>query len=218
MIKRIYRFWFVLALSTSLLQGAEVDQASLERLFSMHCETLRHTEIKQPPLVICFSGTPGMGKSYVAKLIEEKYQGVRISTDDIRHIVRQMDTSLKVESTVDTYFGYFSEHYKAPNQLLIIDASIDRRYKRLFPYFEERKIPYVVIRLEVSAEDALDRVSEREGENKANYIKHMASWRADYEAFLDAFSNVFTIKNGKADQLDLDALYNHINAYIPKQA
>ena len=156
-----------------------------------------------------------MGKTYIAKLLEEKYQAVRISSDEIRKLVRQIDASLPTESTLEAYWSYFVTHYKAPNQFLILDASIDRRYKLLFPYLEEKKIPYVVIRLQVPHEDVLDRLSMREGENKEKYVKHMAAWKADYEAFQAVYPNSFVVKNDKADQLTLDALYSHIDAFIP---
>lgn len=212
MFKKIHFLLFILVFSIAALYGTDINQTNLEQFFDLHCKSLQHTEIKNPSLVICFSATPGMGKTYVSKLLEEKYQAVLISSSELRRLVRQMDPSLPTEAFLEAYMSYFLDHYQAPNQFFILDVSIDRKYKTLFSALEEKKMPYVVIRLQVPPEDVLERLSLREG--KENYIKFMDGWRADYEAFQIAYPSTFVLKNSIADPLAYDALYEYIDRFV----
>jgi predicted kinase len=47
--------------------------------------------------MICFAGIPGSGKTYLAKKIEKKYGGVRITSDEIRKIIDKKITKKKMK-------------------------------------------------------------------------------------------------------------------------
>jgi predicted kinase len=155
-------------------------------LYEKHYSTLHNLHIPHKPFVICFSGTPGMGKSYIAKILETKYKAVRINTDDIRVFIRSLYTNLdnnEKEPLLNNYLIYFMKHYKHQNQLIILDASIDRRYNLIFSLCEKFSIPYVIIRLEVPYNEVVERITEREGGDKKHYLPHLPKWYEDYEEF-----------------------------------
>ncbi len=176
---------------------AEHQSSVCEALYKAHSEMLTHTDVSHKPLVICFSGTPGMGKTYLAKLLQEKYNGVRLCTDEIRDLIKTSCPSVSNgELLLGRYLFYFLEHYKGPNKLIILDASIDRRYAVLFPLLEQKKIPYVVIRFDVPRDVVIDRIKQRDGPRNENYLQLLDFWYADYEAFGRGFPRSFILKNG----------------------
>ena len=40
-------------------------------------------------LLICFVGIPGSGKTYLAKIIEKKFKGIRINSDNLRKVINK---------------------------------------------------------------------------------------------------------------------------------
>lgn len=194
------KFAFIIFLFLSTLSA---DERLCEELFAEHMKMLSHTEVAHPPLVVCFSATPGMGKTYIAKLVEEKYQAVRISTDAVRDLIRKSASTMPREETLDEYLNYFLTHYKAPNHFFILDASIDRTYKRLFALWESKSVPFIVVRLEVPRQDVAERLS-------ASYLPYLDLWQKDYDAF--SYPATIVIKNGKQDSLDLQPLFSTIEA------
>lgn len=198
------------------LNAAEHKASMCEALYGVHNKILTHTDVPHKPLVICLSGTPGMGKTYLAKLLQERYKGVRLCTDEIRDIMRDSFPSINNgELLLGRYLFYFLDHYKGPNKLIILDASIDRRYTALFPVLEQKKIPYVVIRLDVPRQMAINRIKRREGILNENYLQHFDSWYADYESFGRSFSKSFVLKNA-SDGLskDLEGLDAFLKPFI----
>src|SRR5437868_6813229 len=97
------------------------------RIFAIDVQQLKHRQIPNKTFFICFSGTPGMGKTYIAKILEDTYKAVRINTDEIRKIIKSLDNEF-TENSVETYLYYFLKNYSSPNRFFILDASIDRRY------------------------------------------------------------------------------------------
>ena len=66
-----------------------------ENLFSK----LKNTNIYHSPFIITFSGVPGCGKSSLAKIIEDKYNAVRINNDLIRDIITEEKLTNSGEDT-----------------------------------------------------------------------------------------------------------------------
>lgn len=184
-------------------------------LLEMHFKKLPYVSVPHnKPLVICFSGTPGMGKTYIAKKIEEKYQGLRISTDEVREILREQGIATQGESIIEGYLAHALRSNYSPNKLIILDCSIDRRAKTLLPYLKAHAIPYLVIRIEASCECARERISVREGENKENYFRFLPSWYHDYESFVSSYTPNCTISNEHNEPPILDGVFEKIDAAL----
>jgi len=60
------------------------------KIHKKYIKKLKHLNIPHKKLMICFSGFAGSGKTYIAKIVEKKYKGVRIRSDDIRKIIIDM--------------------------------------------------------------------------------------------------------------------------------
>ena len=57
-------------------------------VFQSHLQILKHLDVANPRLLVMFSGTPGMGKTTVAKKLEDHLQAIRLSTDEARSLLR----------------------------------------------------------------------------------------------------------------------------------
>lgn len=185
-----------------------------ESIFKQHVRSLKNTRIENKPLVVCFSGVPGMGKTHIAKLIEEKFSGVRISNDEIRTIIKTFASPLGAQWLMQAYLMYFMLSYSAPNKFIILDSSIDRRYQVLLPYLKLKGIPCIVVRLEAPYEQVKERLTEREQAGQGVYLKFLDSWYADYDTFGQCCPATIVIKNDKNAPLVLDKLFALIEQYL----
>lgn len=178
-----------------------------ESIFKHHVRVLKNTRVEHKPLVICFSGVPGMGKTHIAKILEEKFHGVRISNDEIRTIINTFTNALTSQWLMQAYLMYFMLSYSAPNKLIILDSSIDRRYTVLLPYLKLKGIPYVIIRLETPYEQVVERLTQREHAGEGVYLKFLDSWYADYDTFGQCYPATIVVKNDQNTPLMLDKLF-----------
>lgn len=184
---------------------SQISQEELAVLFKQHSAHLKNTQVPQNPLMIVFSGTPGMGKSTIAKKLEDALCAVRISTDEIRDFLFRLRTTVsekEFDEALQQYMVYFFDHFKAPNRRFILDASIDRRYKLVFPFLEKNKIDVIVIRLEVPRELVVERLREREGKRIEWFLKHLDAWFMDYDNFAKIYRDYIPYANAGDSQFD----------------
>jgi cytidylate kinase len=192
-----------LVASVMVAQG-EITEQQLSTIFQQHCATLKNLTIEHKPLLVAFSGTPGMGKSFVAKKLEDHYQAVRISTDLLRKLI-ESNTSISLqeyEGVLHTYLHYFFGHYDKPNKRFILDASIDRKYVQVVPFCAQHKINLIVVRLEVPRDIVVKRLCEREGAKSAWHRKHLDAWFTDYYNFANAYKNYVPYANVEGANFD----------------
>ncbi len=207
---------FVICLIAFGIQNPPDENSKLyELLATLHYKKLPYVDVEHTtPLVICFSGTPGMGKTYLAKKMEEEYQGLRISTDEIRELLKAQGITVRNESILEEYLLYLLNSNTIINKILILDCSIDRRASKLFSFLNAKKIPYFVIRIAASPECAIERIAQRENENSAHYIRFFSRWYEDYESFLETHTPDCTIDNEVNGPVALDEAFKGINALL----
>ena len=185
-----------------------------ESIFKHHVRLLKNTRVAHKPLVVCFSGVPGMGKTHIAKILEEKFSGVRISNDEIRTIIKNFASPLGAQWLMQAYLMYFMLSYSAPNKFIILDSSIDRRYAVLLPYLKVKGIPSIVVRLETPYEQVVERLTAREHAGDGVYLKFLDSWYADYDTCGQCCPVTIVVKNDKNAPLVLDKLFALIGQYL----
>jgi predicted kinase len=199
-------------------QKKTLDQ-SLKEVLSSYVREWKYIDTENSfPLMIMFSGTPGMGKSYISDQIQEHYKALIIKSDQVRRVLRFQGLSSEEKvgnqgRVIDIfYFGYLFPWIKknAKNRLIVLDSSIDRKFMNLKGYFEKEKIPFIVIRLKSSLEEAKKKVKERESDYE-RYFRFFDSWMCDYEAFDKKNVDLVIETTGNLDHVNLEPLYSMID-------
>jgi len=83
------KFLFFFLICSKLVSANNLSEfvgLESDRFFSEYVQTLKNLDVENHPLIISFSATPGMGKTTLAKILEEKFQAIRISSDDVRKL------------------------------------------------------------------------------------------------------------------------------------
>lgn len=164
-----------------------VSANEFERVFEIHSKNLPYLEEPHDRFLVVFSGTPGMGKTTVAKEIEKRFHGVRICADEVRAIIRELgksDEEPYFRISVEEYFPWLLRKLdkEYPNHLLILDRSIDRQYDTYLPFTQKFSYPVFLIRLNISREVARERIRQR-GIEVEWFLERFDKFWEDYERF-----------------------------------
>ena len=150
----------VIALATT----SELDQ--VDALFT---SSLTYANVPSTPNVrtmMVFSGPPGSGKSTIASLLEERYHGLRLESDRVRSALATVIPESTIEwrsSAAGTYMLLAMERLArvSPNQLFILDFSIDRWYREIFAFAQRHGFPVHVIAMDTPLEVNIERLAAR---------------------------------------------------------
>lgn len=178
----------ILLLSSRLVWADQEEEFA--GLFETHRQTLLHLEETHPKLLILFSGTPGMGKTSVAKALEDHLHAVRLSTDEIRLLLKERGLSPK---DAYSYLQWCLRKLSvsSPNQLIILDCSIDRTYESCAKFAQEYGYKTFLIRMQMERKVVEERILSRGIDTEA-FLRDLDRYWADYE---------LSCKNQKADYL-----------------
>jgi predicted kinase len=178
-----------------------------ERIYQKHAKVLHNTGAKNRQLLICFSGVPGSGKTFNAKLLESQFRGIRISSSEINDVLGELkyppDNKLRRETIHEYTKQLLGKLSGLKNGLLILDSSIDRKYKLVFDWAKANLWPVFVISMEFSKEDILARIKARAPQSYAEYSRHLGYWLEDQLDFLSRHEADFVI-NADLEELPED--------------
>lgn len=179
--------------------GAYVDPSLLDKLYEYTMQqNQQYCETAHQPLLIMISGCAGMGKTTLAKLLQERLQLLRFNGDDTRIFLKEQgyfDVRMPIETKLGRVLTGFSDFMKkvnedVPNKSIIFDESIDREYPAAYDLVsqivEGYQCPKFVVRLEVAEEAAFARILEREQNNFTNrthFEQHFKEYYRSYEKF-----------------------------------
>ncbi|MEK6842580.1 MAG: AAA family ATPase [Nanoarchaeota archaeon] len=173
---------------------------------------LKNIGVHHKKLLICFSGIPGSGKTHIAKIIEKKYFGVRIRSDDIRNIIKKLKNKEKnVNKITYKYLDWLFKNYSFKNKLIILDKSIDRKYKETFSIFRKKRYKIFIIRIKTSKKISKERVSKL-GKLNENYINNIERWLYEWKGFEENVKSDIIIKN--ENNLNLKPLFFKLDKLI----
>lgn len=196
---------------------------SFDSIIQEHIKLLPNLDKVNPPLMILFSATPGMGKTTLATNIQDVFDAVKITVDDarrllVKHAITVKDDrtykSLPIEEKIECIVNYLDQLIQeirktSKNQFFIIDDSVNQWHDKIKGIAEKNEMQTFLIRLDVSKAKAIERIKQRE-QNPQGYLDAMDRWYYFYEQF-DAhlvdyvFCNEKVFDTQQFDEL-LDAL------------
>ncbi len=181
-----------------------IELSLFNKIYKLHAQKLKNLNISNKRLVICFSGVPASGKTSLAMILEKKYNAVRINKDEIGNLINKIKTitTKEKEELADKYIIHLFNNWIFKNNLIILDKSIDRKYKEIFDILKNNKFQKFIIRLNISKSVALKRIKERNKENLHEWLEKVDKWFKDFE---DSGKNIQPdfIYNNKQDLREL---------------
>ncbi len=162
-----------------------MDADLYQRIFDQHRQRLHNLEVAHPKLLVVFSAIAGSGKTTLAKAIEERYRAVRVSNDHVRAVIDRVDPELSpaakqklLEQYVLKLFEYLSAQ---PNGLVLLDASIDRKYFAVKEQAEPLDYHMVLIKISLPRAEIERRVRERHksAAKPEVYLNEFDRWQVD---------------------------------------
>ena len=157
------------------------NELVFKKVLEIHKKSLPYLHEAHPSLMILFSGTPGMGKTVVAKRIEEKFHAVRLSSDDVRPLLREQ--GLK-EDLVNTYLEWCAHRLAQTesNHFLVFDKSIDRTFNRYSGFAQDHLYPIFLVQMQAQRPAVEARIRSR-GRDVENTLRQLSFAWKDYENF-----------------------------------
>lgn len=168
-----------------------------------------------PRVMILFSGTTGSGKSFLAKNIEEKFRGVRINNDDVRDIIKEEIvpnydlSSVDFQKLLEEYLMYLFENVPKINGLLILDSSIDRKYKLVRELANKYNYEIFLIRIDLPKETLKRQIRQRSGRDSGPYLRDLERHLDDHQKIASEIKVDYLISEGNFDRFD--DLYSVVN-------
>ncbi len=182
---------------------------SVERLnkfiYRRHKKFLKNTATgHQTKIMVCFSSVPRAGKTTLAQKIEKKYKAIRLNNDHVRDIVNANqigDPSMEI--IIENYLKWLIEKLeKGKNKFIILDSSIDRKYKKIKKIAQQYHYPLFIIQIDITKKIFKERVRELPADNRNGYMSLMNSWFIDHQNFKkhnNLKKNIILVINGNTD-------------------
>ncbi len=121
--------------------------------------------ILNKPVLFCFYGYPGAGKSYVARNLEQTLQIARVSADGIRHeLFARPHYDAQENAVVAHLMNYMTEEFLKAGASVAYDTNAMRimQRKKLYEMARKHKAEYLLLWLQIDTENAFIRTQRRD--------------------------------------------------------
>jgi predicted kinase len=193
---------------------------SLNSLIKDHIAHLSNRDTENQPLLIAFTATPGMGKTTIAKQLENELHGIRITLDEGRIAMKKQGIypitgtlTDKIACTMN-YLDALLQELKqtCKNQLIILDDSVDRMYQPIMAIAHKHKIPMFIIKINASKETAIARIKARDADTAKDLLAVIDQWYEDYRNFNQKLVSYAIDNNGTNNTIEITPLVTVIKA------
>src|ERR1700741_3621909 len=109
------------------------------------------------PVLVCFYGYPGSGKSYTARNLEDVLQAARVSADRIRHeLFSRPRYDAQENAIVAHLMNYITEEFLRAGLSVIYDSNAMRagQRRKLRELARRHRASYVLVWLQIDNENA----------------------------------------------------------------
>ncbi len=168
---------------------------------------LKHVLEENKPIIICFAGIPCSGKTRLAKKIEEKYKGVRISNDNIRKVLGDfIQEKEKHEKVLREFLINLLKDYPFKNRFIILDSGIERKFDEVKKVADAAGLKMFVIQVIAPKEEILKRIKKKDPERFEKHPEDIKRWFKEYKEFNKNHKSDFVFRTDD----DLKELYSEI--------
>jgi predicted kinase len=191
-------FAFQMAIS-SVTYAAGVEKTLNEKVFERHLEKFPYLNESNPKIIILFSAPTGMGKTWLAKQLENHLHGVRLSSDEVRALLKK--ENIRDEKIIDDYILWTMKKVSntSPNHLIILDRTIDRtddRYEMYANFAKNFGYQIFLVRLVADKDKVKERIKSR-GATVENLLKRLDNRWAEYEISTKLYPADFNFDNSE---------------------
>lgn len=175
-----------------------------------------------PRMMILFSGTPGMGKSTLSCAIEQAFNGIRISADEARLLLRSLandfrfnDKEMHLEEMLVQLIKKIDQSFN--NHFIVLDRTVDgiENTQPVLDAASEMGYEFFCIRLEAPKEIPIQRIINRE-KDPSQHLKRFDYWWEKYQQFDLSLVDYFLDVSPEQDQINLDDLFSEIERHLIK--
>lgn len=167
---------------------------------------LTNKSVTNPKLLIYFLGVPGSGKTTLAKMLEQEFEAIRISKDDIITILRTNFPQLRIPELARLVNSQLemilTEIARFPNGLVILDKSADRQYQVVQKYAKKNNYQTYIINLDPPRYLVEQRIKKRSPNDYQYWLANMNDWWENHENALQAVHYDFTVKSGDPEEIN----------------
>ena len=200
------------------------DLSLFKKIYKEHFKKFKNISVPNKKLLICFSGIPGSGKTYISKILEKKYSGIRIRTDGIRKIIHNLlkketekhhENLDYVDPILKKYLSWLFLNYSFANKLIILDKGIDRGYKEIFAMFKKKKYQMFIIRIKASQKILEKRIFEKKNCRDPHFDSEIKRWTLEWKEFGKKIKPNLIIEN--ENKLNLKPLFIKLDKLTKKE-
>lgn len=182
-----------------------MEKQIFNKIFKELEKQLKNTSEKNKKLLICFTGVPGSGKTYLAKKLEKRYKGVRINSDDIRKIIDVKITKKeeKREAILKEFLLSLLKNYPFINKLVSLDSGIERKYQDIVKISKSKKWKMFIVKMVVPKNLIIRRIKIKDKERLEKRPEDIKRWFREFKNFNKKIKSDFIFKENS----DLKALF-----------
>ena len=198
------------------------EQKILEEIFKIHKRQLKHLNVKNKKLLVCFSGIHCTGKTALVKILEKEYNGIRVSTDELRKIIKKLGRQkypglldeIHKEEILQSYIFSFLKNYPLKNGLVLLDKGIDRNYEKISSTAKQSKFKIFLIRIIASKKTAKKGVIAKLGKPDKNFTRSINRWVKEYKQFGKTHKFDLKLKNNIIKPFNTEKIFAKLDKVV----
>lgn len=174
----------------------DIDPGLVDYLDKEYFNKLPNLDVKNPKLLVVFSGGNAVGKSTLSRELSKRLKALVIENDAVKKVIHNRCPDLERTDLNKLTWQYTMNLYPrleelTSNGFVVRDGVIDWYFDRILPIFKGAGYELFVIGYDLSREESLDLVNKR-GDFGLTTAKRLAIILDDHIAHIKRFRQTYT--------------------------